>query len=211
MVKKAKLDVIENLPDIDLPDIDLIDDTIPIDPELPLPVTSEKWALNKLLVIFAPVVIVVLIMVGFLWFYFARTTNIAPKQSKAPTETASIVIEKKFQDADMVNGRAAVQPVIEKSVNFKDFLIDLKDKAGKSKILACDFVLVVNTAENLAGLENREDIRNIIYQTVTGRSAVALRSIEERNNLKKELLQELNKTLGAGFVKNIYFTNYVIM
>ena len=75
----------------------------------------------------------------------------------------------------------------------------------------CDVVFDVSEAGNIAELENREDIRNLIYQTATGKNALVLRSIEERKRLKKELLQEANKMLGDGIVKNVYFTNYVIM
>jgi flagellar basal body-associated protein FliL len=205
MAEKVKLDVIENFPEIDLTDI-----AIPDDPEMQLPVNTEKWALNKLLVISLPVVIVVLIIIGLSWFYFTRTTNITAKRSQKKIAAPLKLTDKKFEDTDVENVLTA-GPQEEADINFKDFLIDLKDKSGKSRILQCDFVLVVNAAENIAGLENREDIRNLIFQTTTGKSAVALRSIEERNNLKNELLQELNKMLGAGFIKKIYITNYVIM
>ncbi|NTW77417.1 MAG: flagellar basal body-associated FliL family protein [Syntrophaceae bacterium] len=60
-------------------------------------------------------------------------------------------------------------------------------------------------------MENREDVRSLIYQTLTGRNAVVLRSLEERKKLKQELMQEAVNVLGEGIVKNIYFTNYVIM
>ena len=75
----------------------------------------------------------------------------------------------------------------------------------------CDVVFDVSEAASNAELENREDIRNLIYQTLTGRNAVVLRSLEERNKLKKELMQQAGNVLGEGIVKNIYFTSYIIM
>ena len=48
-------------------------------------------------------------------------------------------------------------------------------------------------------------------EPLKARSAVALRSAEERKKLKKELVLELDKMLGEGSVKNVYFTNYLIM
>ncbi|MEN6620525.1 MAG: flagellar basal body-associated FliL family protein [Smithella sp.] len=208
MIEKAKLDVLEDLPDIDLADI-----VIPIenDQESPLHVTSGKWALNKLLVISIPAVIFILIIGSFLWSYFARTSSIAAKRSKTDTSASLASIDKKSQNIDAASSQTSIQPANDNNVNLKDFIIDLRDKTGKSKILVCDFVLEVNSTENISGLENREDIRNIIYQTATGRSAVALRSVDERNKLKKELLRELNQLLGDGFIKNVYLTNYVIM
>lgn len=206
MVQKAKLDVLENLPDIDITDIMIqAADT----PELPRTFYRGKWALNKLVLIAAPAVLVILMIGGVLWFYFTPTKK-AENRLQSPGNVA--VIEKKeSQHAREISAQTAIEPVKTSSAYYKDFIIDLKDKTGKDKILMCDVALDVSEAGNIAKLENSEDIRNIIYQTTAGRNAVVLRSIDERNNLKKELLREVNRMLGEGVVKNVYFTNYVIM
>jgi flagellar basal body-associated protein FliL len=188
--------------------------------ELPLPVSGGKWALNKLILIAAPTVIVVLVITGVLCFYLARTDNTVTKlqsgtRAGTPTDTlavtpAAMIEKKKPQSAETISTQTAIVPVKVNNANFKDFIIDLKDKTGKSKILMCDVALEV-TGEGVAELENRTDIRNLIYQTVTGKNAVVLRSLEERKRLRNELLQEANKILGERIVKNVYFTNYVIM
>lgn len=207
MVEKAKLDVLENFPDIDRSDME-----IPInDQELPLPVTSGKWALNKLLVISIPFIIVIFIIAGIIWVYYARTINVSVKKSKPQAGISETVIEKKIEDVNTINAQAKINQANENNVNLEDFIIDLKDKNGKSKILKCDFVLELNTAQDIAELTNKEEIRNIIYQTTTGKNSSVLKIAEERIKLKKELIQELNKMLGDGFVKKIYFTNYLIM
>lgn len=207
MVGKAKLDVLENLADIELPDANGQPG------EQSFPVAKEKWALNKLLLIATPVVIVVLAITGVLWVYFTRTdSTVTKRQSSTLASKPAVVIEKKKAANDeKISTPAAIEPVKANNVYFKDFIIDLKDKTGKSKILMCDLVFDVSEAGKIAELENRNDIRNMIYTTATGRNAVVLRSIEERKKLKQELLLELNKLLGEGIVKNIYFTNYVIM
>jgi flagellar basal body-associated protein FliL len=96
-------------------------------------------------------------------------------------------------------------------VYFNDFIIDLKDKAGKSKILMCDVVLDVNEEKNIARLERGQNVRNLIYQTAKGKNAVDLRSLEERKRLKKEIAVELNKIFGEDIVKNVYFTSFLII
>ncbi len=203
MVEKAKLDVLEDLPDIEITDVKILTE------EQSFPVAQEKWALNKLLLIAAPAVIVVLVITGVLWFYLTRTD---PNVTKLKSGTQVTAIEKKKSaKEEKVVIQAAVEPLKVNNVYFKDFIIDLKDKTGKSKILLCDVVFDLSEAGKPAELENRSDIRSIIYSTATGRNAVVLRSIEERKRLKQEILQELNKMLGAGIVKNVYFTNYVIM
>ncbi len=205
MVEKAKLDVLENLPDIELTDLN---SPMMEQEESSLPVAQEKWAFNKILLIGMPAIIVVLVITGLLWFYLSRTDTTVTKLKSVPP---AVVIEKKPANDERISAPVAVEPVKMNNAYFKDFIIDLKDKAGKSKILLCDVVFDVSEAGIIAELENRNDIRNLIYQTATGRNAVVLKSIEERKRLKKELVQELNKMLGDGIVKNVYFTNYVIM
>ena len=214
MVQKAKLDVLEKLPDAEIMDV-MTQTEEPS--ELPLPASGGKWALNKLILIAAPTVIVVLVITGVLCFYLAQTDNtVTKRQSGTRADTlagtrAAMIEKKRLQSAGAIITQTAIVPVKVNNAHFKDFIIDLKDKTGKSRILMCDVVFDVSEAGNIAELENREDIRNLIYQTVTGRNAVVLRSLEERKQLKKELLQEASKILGEGIVKNIYFTNYVIM
>jgi len=218
MVEKAKLDLLEDLPDIGITDA-MIQTEAPS--ELPLPVPGRKWALNKLALIVAPAVIVIIVITGVLWSYLTRTDNtVTGRQSGSLAGTAAVtqsgtpaamIEKKKPESTGTINTETAIVSVKVNNVHFKDFIIDLKDKAGKSRILMCDVVFDVSEAGNIAELENREDIRNLIYKTVTGKNAVVLRSLEERNRLKKELLQEASNILGEGIVKNVYFTNYLIM
>lgn len=203
MVRKAKLDVLENLPDIEM--MIQAEDS----PESPLPFYGGKWALNKLLLIAVPAVMVILVIGGVLWFYLTPTGKTVNRLQSA--STVAIIEKKKPQHAQIVSTQTAIEPVKANNAYYKDFIIDLKDKTGKDRILMCDVALEVSEAGNITGLESSEDIRNIIYQTAAGRNAVVLRSIEERNKLKKELLREVNKMLGDGVVKNVYFTNYLIM
>ncbi|MEN6332137.1 MAG: flagellar basal body-associated FliL family protein [Smithella sp.] len=210
MVEKAKLDLLENPSEIKITEA-----TIQADEkqELPVPATKGKWALNKLVLIVAPVMIVVLVITGVLLFYLIRTkNNVSRLKSDTVARTPAVVIDNKRSESAVATatGGATEQTKIN-NVHYKDFIIDLKDKTGKSRILMCDVVFNISEAGNIAELENREDVRSLIYQTLTGRNAVVLRSLEERKKLKKELMQEAVNVLGEGIVKNIYFTNYVIM
>jgi hypothetical protein len=45
----------------------------------------------------------------------------------------------------------------------KDFIIDLKDKTDKSKILMSDVAVDVSVGGNKVELENRKNVRNLIY------------------------------------------------
>jgi flagellar basal body-associated protein FliL len=196
MVQKAKLDILENLPELEIVEAssDIQEESFP-----PL---RGKWAINKLVLIGSPILIGVFVLGGFLWFYFTQTTT-GPQ-----IVTPDIMDDIKKGDVSTV---IAGEPLKQNTAYLKDFIINLKDKNGKSRILLCDVAIDLSEEKDIAGLENNRDIRNIIYSTAKLRSAVALKSIEERRKLKKELLQEFNKMLGEGIVRNVYFTNYIIM
>jgi len=210
MVEKAKLDLLE-----DPSEIKIAETIIQADekPEAPVAAKKRKWALNKLVLIVAPAVVVVLVITGTFLFYLIRTkNNVSRLKSDTVARTPAVVIDNKRSESAVATatGGKTEQTKIN-NVHYKDFIIDLKDKTGKSRILMCDVVFDVSEAAGNAELENREDIRNLIYQTLTGRNAVVLRSLEERNKLKKELMQQAGNVLGEGIVKNIYFTSYIIM
>jgi flagellar basal body-associated protein FliL len=198
-VQKAKLDILENLPDIKTIDA-------PTEPA-EFPVTGGKWAFNKLLLIGAPLLIVFLLISGLLWFYLGKKV-IPPHE---PPVAALVQKTEKKEAAGNAAPLVAVESVKINKVYFKDFVIDLKDKAGKSRILMCDVVLDVNEEKNIAELERGQNVRNLIYQTAKGKNAVALKSMEERKRLKKELSVELNKMFGEGIIKNVYFTSFIIL
>jgi flagellar basal body-associated protein FliL len=199
MVQKAKLDILENLPELEI--IEAISDI----QEESFPPLRGKWATNKLLLIGAPVLIGVFVLAGLLWFYVTQTPTII---SSPQIVNPDIIDDIKKGD---VSAATAGEQDKQNTAYLKDFIIDLKDKNGKNRILLCDIAVDLNEEKDIVGLENNGDMRSIIYTTAKLRGAVALKSIEERRRLKKELLQEFNKMLGEGIVKNVYFTNYIIM
>ena len=198
-MQKAKLDILENIPDIDMAGV-----TNEIDAVFEItPISDKKWASNKLFFLVSILSIIVLVVGGIIaggvWIYFSKHKEKIVIAYGGSTESANTGVE-------------VVEPA-EKviTIYFKDFIIDLKDNVGKSKILVCDVAIDVNDNQNIAQLVNNKDVREIIYRTAKGKSAVALRSLDERKRLKDEMAKELEKMLGEGIVKNVYFTNYIIM
>jgi flagellar basal body-associated protein FliL len=202
-VHKVKLDILENLPDIDITDA-------VVEPGesagVELPVGGQRWAFNKLLLIGAPLLIIFLLSSGLLWFYLG-TKVASPHQSPAPALGPKAGNEAMAR-TDM--SLPAAKSVKINKISFNDFIINLKDKAGRSRILLCDVVLDVDE-KNIAQLGRGQNVRNLIYQTARGKNTVALKSLDERKRLKNELAVELNKMFGEGIVRNVYFTSFIIM
>lgn len=228
-MSKVKLDKLEQIPELEAA-------TAVIDVELNLEEAADlpprSWALNKLLLIVVPVVVLVILVAGGLWFFLRGTPDTAPKaaleakkeirsvgdfaapsqpqagkeQISAKSETDLSPGAKKMTD---VPGAAVSAKV--NTVHYKDFIIDIKGNGGKSNVLMCDVVLEMVETPKLAEPGSNTDVRKVIYRIVQSRSAIALRSLEERKKMKKEIVQELDKLLGAGVIQDVYFINYFIM
>lgn len=212
-MKKAKLDLLEDIPGLenDLPEYPQIALDNPVEEQ------DEKvtrWAYNKLIIIFAPVMLLLLTISGIVWFYSSKNVSqISQKQAVISQKKPPVThhIDKKTDKKINTVNQDAVSPEALKIVYLKDFIIDLKDLKGNNYVLMCDIAFDIGGKLNRDQLENNTGVRNVIYKTAQSRSVVALRSVEERKKIKKELTAELGKLLGDGTVKNVYFMNYFIM
>ncbi|MEN6469425.1 MAG: flagellar basal body-associated FliL family protein [Smithella sp.] len=212
-MKKAKLDLLEDITGIE---IEMPGDQ-PVDPvpegEEPV-ATIGKWAFNKLLMIFAPIVLVVLIISGMLIYYLAGTPPSVRQTPAAGPKKYQITEQQLLEKTDPQQNAGSLTALASESwkrVYLKDFMIDLKDAKGNNYVLMCDVAFDVGSKIKSDQLENNAGIRDIICKTAQSRGVVALRSVEERKKMKKELAAELEKILGEGSVKNVYFLNYFIM
>ncbi len=218
-MQKAKLDILENIPDIDMPGESSETDSVA---EI-TPISDKKWASNKLIFLVSILSLLVLvvggIIAGGLWVFFSQSDSLKNEEKILISDSNNF--GKEIENASKTTGSPTESnntgaPIISSAgkvitIHFKDFIIDLKDTSGKSKILICDVAIDISDNRNVADLVNNKDVREIIYRTARGKSAVALRSLEERKRLKNEMARELDKMLGEGIVKNVYFTNYIIM
>jgi flagellar basal body-associated protein FliL len=217
-MKKAKLDLLEDIFGIDM--------EMPGDHQFTLDHDDSdaaeiggKWAFNKLLVIIAPIALIVLIAIGLVVIYANRNTSpIAQKpvsisgNKPGAAHQAALLKSQEEEGRNQNTGNLAATPSEAlKIVYLKDFMIDLKDSQGNNYVLMCDVAFDFGGETKRDQLENNTGVRNIVYRTAQRRSVVALRSVEERKKMKKELASELEKLLGEGTVRNVYFMNYFIM
>jgi flagellar basal body-associated protein FliL len=216
-VKKAKLDILEDIPGIEL---EMSGTQIPLTHGDEAPVESgEKWAVNKLLLIGVPLALVALIVCGVLVYYLIHKISPDP-QTQADISKTSPQTVRQYPGRTLpetagkkknTGSQSLALPEKKTILYLKDFIIDLKDANGNNHVLMCDVAFDIGGEQKHDQLENIEVLRNIIYRTTQARSVVALRSVEERKKLKKELASALGKILGEGSVKNVFFTNYFIM
>ncbi len=210
-MKKAKLDIWEDIPA-------WVDDK----PDMPISTGQDaavekdeggrKWAMNKLLLISAPIVLVILIIGVLIAYHASRNSPQTPTPVRQTAPEMS-VRESERKAVTEVSGqdKASVLPEKTTILFFKDFMIDLKDARGNNHVLMCDVAFDLGEEQQQDPMEKTALMRSIIYKTAQMRSVIALRSVEERKKLKKDLAFAIDKILGEGSVKNVYFMNYFIM
>lgn len=214
-MKKVKLDLWEDIPEIE----ERMDEQGQVS-DAPEAVSGEgffsKWATRKLFVLIMPVGLVLLLAVSATIFLLKRTITqrqVARIQIQKPQETIRAEQLHKNATVEEAPATGIKQALPEKTeiLHFTDFMIDLKDAQGKSHVLFCDLAFeIAGTGQNERA-EKITLIRGAIIKAAQARSVVALRSVEERKKLKKDFATALDGILGDGSVRDVYFTNYLII
>ena len=214
-MKKAKLDLWESIPE---PDEQVIAAAqAPGDAHAAAQAgIIRRWATNKLVIMAAPVAVALVLVVSATLFFVGRTIN----QRQAVQITSHY--QQQTQEIEPAKQRAALEdssvsvpqaaaPERTETVYFTDFMIDLKDARGDTHVLFCDIAFEV--AAGVQGdLEGKNTVlRSAILKAARARSVVALRALEERKKLKKDLASAFDGILGEGSVKDVYFINYLII
>lgn len=214
-VKKAKLDLWESIPELDEQAIAAAQ--APDDAHAATQAgIIRRWATNKLLIVGVSAAVALVIVVSVTLFLVGRTIN----QRQAVQITAQY--QQQTQEIDPVKQRAALEdssvsmpqaaaPERTETVYFTDFMIDLKDARGDTHVLFCDIAFDVAAGVQGDLVEKNVALRSAILKAARARSVVALRALEERKKLKKDLTSALDGILGEGSVKDVYFINYLII
>jgi flagellar basal body-associated protein FliL len=95
--------------------------------------------------------------------------------------------------------------------SFDDFVIDCRDGGGNVQIVVFALAVELNKPVNGDAIENRVELRGAIHALSRKRSGASLLSPEDRKGFRKEIAAELERRLGAGVVRAIYFTKFCVL
>jgi flagellar basal body-associated protein FliL len=186
MVKKAKLDLLEEKNE------DVVAD-LPSAGEEQVAVASRFFSGKILaLMLCAGALLVVVVSAG--WMYFRhKTVTVAP--AALPQ-----------QDAVTAQGKKEV------AASFPGFVIHLKDERGNDRTLLCGVALALNDSpEEAKRIEQRVDVRNIVYEVARSKGGDLLALRDERKQFRREIAARVNSLLGTDRVTAVYFTEFVIL
>jgi len=191
MARKAKLDILEIHNDQQPTDLESLPPP-ELEPEsLPQPL---KTRLHKKLIVTCVIVTSVCIIAGggvFFWMKAGKRNTASLSDKPRPV---------------------AVTDVTRHNVaNLDNFVIDYRDQGDTIRIAIFALAVELNEPVKKDVVENQVKLRGDIYTLSKRRSLGSLFSPEGRETLKSEIAVELDKRLGAGVVKAVYFAKFYIL
>jgi flagellar basal body-associated protein FliL len=118
--------------------------------------------------------------------------------------TVAYFQERKAALAREKNAAAQVLAAVEASrMVFRDFLIPLPE-GDRYRILAINFVAEMDRNRKQSNLNVNAGVRRQVMNAIQMRGNELLASVQNREQLKKDLVSLLNQVLGEGAVKNVY-------
>jgi flagellar FliL protein len=153
-------------------------------------------------------VVILLAIGGGGFFAYTQFFKKAPdgQEQTPPTEDAHG--EKK--DAKKDDKKKSEKPVDVKPVSLPTFLVNLADPLGRRYI---KLTIDVEMEDELAAKDlekNLAKVRDTIILLLSSKTYADLSTLESKQLLKMEIVNQLNLILNTKKVKNVYFTDLVI-
>lgn len=163
---------------------------------------------KKKLIIIIAVVVLLAAAGGGAWF-FMKSKEDAKKAAKKPGEHAEAAAEEE-EHAEEGGGHGSA-PVF---ITLETFTVNLQPDPDE-KFLQLDLSLQVKTPEEAESLKGQMPaIRDRILMMLSSKQASQINTLEGKQQLSKELLEEINKPLTEHGkpqkVKGVFFTSFVI-
>jgi flagellar basal body-associated protein FliL len=192
MARKVKLDILENS---EVLSVEQPEDIAPS----PLPEVSDcqgpptVWAGKKWIFTGVVVVSVCLIVVGTVMFLMGRgKKNIALMVVNQPSMMHINTTHRNFS-------------------YFDNFVVDCRDGGGSIRIVMFAFAVELNKPVIGSAIEDRAELRGAIHSLSKKKSVASLLAPEDRKRFGNEIAAELERQLGAGVIKAIYFTKFYVL
>ena len=176
-------------------------DSPPLDPKsqqpvpAPAPEAKTGMPLKKILMFGGPIVVVQIVII-----YFLVTKFIAPSTGQAPESPSSTPQEEKKGEEHQTT----------QIVVIKDVIVNPAGTNG-SRLLVTTIGLEVPTTEAKVELEQKEvQTRDILVTVLSGKRLEDLAAPEQREALREEICQRVNKLLQSSKLKNVYISKFII-
>ena len=173
--------------------------------------TSKKkgGSVVLIIVVFLCVVLLAVVgMIGFLMLQGPENDSNAPVANNAATQNQQANRGKNGNSVSTTRGSdyANIGPMYP----LEQFTLNLLSDGG-ARYVKCSMQLEQNTDLLQPELDKKAAIiRDVIIRTLTSKTFEEVSTTKGKERLKDELVGKINEVLTDGFVKNIYFTDFVV-
>jgi flagellar protein FliL len=165
-------------------------------PPAAAPAAKEGMTMKKILMFGVPIILVQIVLI-----YFIVTKFMAPSAAQGQQPGAAADHEEKKGEG----AESTTQIVV-----IKDVIVNPAGTNG-SRLLVTTVGLEVPTVEAKTELEQKEvQTRDVLVTILTGKRLEELTAPEQRDALREEISQRVNKLLSNGKLKNVYISKFII-
>ena len=159
---------------------------------------------NMVLIIVIVLLVVLLIGGGAAAFLMLGGSHEEEATTSAP-QTQDVKTEKKKTPK-----RSTDHLVVGPMYPLAQFVVNLLSESG-NRFLKVTIDLELSDAKLQPEIDHKKSlIRDIIIRTFSSKTFEEISTIKGKDKLKDEVLEKINENLSDGYVKNIYFTDFVV-
>ena len=167
--------------------------------------TTEKKSGSKIVLIIIIVLLVLILVGGGIAAYFLLSDNGETQQPNAPQQPQS---KKQMQKPNAARNSNLIE--IGPIYPLDQFIVNLLSEGG-AKFLKTKMDLELSSQELTAELDKKKPlIRDIVIRTLSSKTFQEVSTSRGKEKLKDELVDKINAVLADGYVKNIFFTEFVV-
>jgi len=164
--------------------------------------TEVKKSSSKIVLIIVIILLVLILIGGGLAAYFLLSdNNTEPAQTQ--TQQKTMTNKKHFNKNSDLTKIGPIYPL-------DKFIVNLLSENG-TRFLKIKMDLELNGPELTAELDKKKPmVRDIIIRTLSSKTFQEVSTDRGKEKLKDELVEKLNNVLTDGYIKNIFFTEFVV-
>ena len=166
--------------------------------------TEVKKSSSKIVLIIIIILLVLILVGGGLAAYFLLSdNNTEPTPTQTQNQQKTMSNKKHFNKNSDLTKIGPIYPL-------DQFIVNLLSENG-TRFLKIKMDLELSGPELTTELDKKKPmVRDIIIRTLSSKTFQEVSTDRGKEKLKDELVEKLNNVLTDGYIKNIFFTEFVV-
>ncbi len=173
-------------------------------------VVEKKSGSNTLLIVVASVLFLILIGGGVAGYLLLNADDEVIEDANKATQTQTVEKTKKKSALTTGGVRETNYAQIGKMYPMDQFVVNLYSESG-GRYLKTSLNLELSGEELTAELDSKKPlVRDIIIKALSAKTYEEISTIKGKENLKDEIVMNINEVITDGKINNMFFTDFVI-